>query len=76
MEMLFILVVLTVFFVLPVFLPEFLPVAFLLLTVEGVAYSIFRALGGGTRRAARPVGSEPLVAQSSKAGSSQGSRLV
>jgi hypothetical protein len=68
MEMLFILVVIAAFFV--------LPVVFLLLTVAGLAYSIFRALGGGKRRAARPVGSEALVAQPRKVGSSQGSRLV
>ena len=45
MEMAFVLVVIVVFFV--------LPMVVLLLTVAGFLYSIFRALSGGKRGAAR-----------------------
>ena len=67
MEMLFILVVIVVFFV--------LPVAFLLLVTAGLVYSIFRALGGG-KRTAQPVRSRSPVLQTHKPGASQGSRVV
>jgi hypothetical protein len=66
MEMLFILVVIVVFFV--------LPVAFLLLVTAGFVYSIFRALGG--KRAAQPVRSGSPVLQPHKPVASQESRVV
>jgi hypothetical protein len=67
MEMLFILVVIIVFFV--------LPVAFLLLVTAGFVYSIFRALGGG-KKAAQPVRSGSPVLQPHKPEASQESRVV
>jgi hypothetical protein len=55
MEIAFILVVLVVFFI--------LPVAVLLFTVAGLIYSIFRALGGGKEGAVGPEVQNPPVAR-------------